>query len=78
MSEAKRAGRSLTRAHRERLCWGSRSEASSAKLNGLGFALWAVGSHGRLGVEEEQCQMVAGGNWTEGSRGCEGCAEGSR
>lgn len=51
-------GLSLTRAHRERLCvQGARLKVLSAKLNGLGFVLWAVGTHGRLGAKEEHCQV---------------------
>lgn len=41
----------------EAVCAGARSKASSAKLNGQGSVLWAVGSHGRLGAKEEHCQM---------------------
>lgn len=38
---------------------GARLKASSAQFNSLGFVLWAVGSCGRLGAEEELCQIGA-------------------
>lgn len=39
------------------MCAGARLQATSAKLNSLGFVLWAVGNRGRLRAEEEQCQI---------------------
>lgn len=62
MSEAMSAGRFLPRAYRERLCvWRSQVQATTAKLNGLGFGLCLVGSGGPWEVRsfEEQCEIGA-------------------
>lgn len=39
------------------VCTRARLKAFGAKLNDLGFVLWAVGNHESLGAKEEQCQM---------------------